>query len=108
KWASQKTNQKIGSLLNRADLANATSCILTSAIYFKGRWAKPFNKSATREGTFTLPGERRKNVPMMSQSGRYSYNQSASFQAISLTYGDGKISMYIFVPCESSGLKDFL
>jgi serine protease inhibitor len=108
KWVSQKTDQKIDSLLNRADLANATSCILTSAIYFKGRWAKPFNKSATREGTFTLPGERRKNVPMMSQSGRYSYNQSAGFQAISLTYGDGKISMYIFVPCESSGLKDFL
>jgi serpin B len=44
---------------------------------------------------------------MMSQSGRYNYYQDSNFQAVSLPYGQGRVSMYIFLPSKSSSLKKF-
>jgi serine protease inhibitor len=47
-------------------------------------------------------------VPMMSQTNLVKYYQEKSFEAISLPYGNGKISMYIFVPGADSNLIKFV
>jgi serpin B len=47
-------------------------------------------------------------VPMMSQTNLVKYYQEKSFEAISLPYGNGKISMYIFVPSADSNLIRFV
>jgi len=43
----------------------------------------------------------------MSQSGRYPYYESEEFQAVSLPYGEGRVSMYIFLPKQSLPLGEF-
>jgi serpin B len=45
---------------------------------------------------------------MMWQSGRYPYYRGNQFQAISLPYGEGRISMFIFLPDNNSLLEKFL
>ena len=44
---------------------------------------------------------------MMSQSGTYLYYKGQGFQAVALPYGQGSVSMYVFLPDEQSSLDQF-
>ena len=103
-WVSEKTNGKIDKIVDQID-ANSV-LFLINAIYFKGAWEKTFDKAKTREQDFTLVGGT-KRVPMMSQSGNYAYLESSDFQAVSLPYGGGRVSFYVFLPSPSSSLAAF-
>ncbi len=103
-WVSEKTNGKITKIVDQID-GNAI-LFLINAIYFKGAWAKEFNKAGTREDNFTM-ARGTKRVPMMSQSGNYQYLETKDFQAVSLPYGGGRVSFYVFLPAPSSSLGAF-
>jgi serpin B len=105
-WVSQKTNGKITKIVE--NIPSDAILYLINAIYFKGNWAQPFDKVKTKEGPFTLLNGAKKKHPMMSQAGRYRYLRGNKFQAISLPYGAGKMSMYVFLPDKESNLNTFL
>ena len=44
---------------------------------------------------------------MMSQSGKYRYYENDSFQAVSLPYGKGRLSLYVFLPKKDTNLVAF-
>ena len=44
---------------------------------------------------------------MMSQSGSYRYYKGKDFQSVVLPYGQGSVSMYVFLPDEQTGLDQF-
>ena len=104
RWVSEKTSGKIDKIVDQID--SSSVLFLINAIYFKGAWAKAFDKAKTRDNDFTLVrGTRR--VPMMSQSGNYQYLETPDFQALSLPYGGGRVSFYVFLPSSSSSLAAF-
>jgi serine protease inhibitor len=105
-WVSQKTNGKITKIID--NIPSDAILYLLNAIYFKGTWAQQFDKGKTKEGRFTLLNGATKKHPMMSQTGRYRYLESGEFQAISLPYGAGSVSMYVFLPGKNSDLNKFL
>jgi len=105
RWVSQKTKAKITKIVDRID--GNSILFLINAIYFKGTWAKEFDKAKTKEDNFTPATGGPKRVPMMSQSGSYKYFENADFQAVSLPYGGGRASMYIFLPAKGKGLPEF-
>ncbi|HIH44002.1 MAG TPA: serpin family protein [Candidatus Methanoperedenaceae archaeon] len=105
-WVSEKTAGLIKKIVDEID--PLTILILINAIYFKGKWSNVFNKADTKEGLFTLLDGKQKNVHFMSQSGRYPYHRGRDFQAISLPYGDGRVSMYIFLPDKKVDFYGFL
>ena len=106
-WVNDNTNSKIPTILDRID-RNAV-LYLINAIYFKGTWQTEFKPENTRDGTFNLANGSQKQVPMMFRSGgSYSHYYSDTVQAISLPYGEGQFSMYIFVPTNRSDLGAFL
>ena len=80
---------------------------LINAIYFKGTWTVEFDKAKTREDQFTTLAGKQKRHPMMHQSGKYRYFEGQGFQAISLPYGGGQVSMYLFLPAAVSSLVEF-
>jgi serpin B len=43
---------------------------------------------------------------MMSQSGTYRYYENDDFQAVSLPYGEGRTSMYLFLPRPTRSIGD--
>jgi serpin B len=45
---------------------------------------------------------------MMSQSGNYLYHRGDKFQAVSLPYGNGGVSLYLFLPDQGSSIDEFL
>lgn len=106
-WVNDNTNEKIPNILDSID-SNAV-LYLINAIYFKGTWQTEFDPENTRDGAFHLSNGSQKQVPMMFRSGgSYSHYFSDSVQAISLPYGEGQYSMYIFVPTNNSDLNGFL
>lgn len=105
KWVDKNTNGKIKEIIDKID--PLTIMFLINATYFKGEWSVKFDKSQTRDEDFTLLSGNKKKVPLMHQSGKYMYFRGNNFQAVSLPYGEGRTSMYIFLPDENSSLKEF-
>lgn len=68
---------------------------------------KPFDEKLTKEGDFYVADGSTKKVSMMSQSGKFEYLEEDAFQAIRIPYGQGKMSMDIFLPNENSNLQAF-
>jgi serine protease inhibitor len=102
-WADVKTSGKIKQVV-RWPFDPLTRVILANAIYFKGKWDRPFDKQATKDHAFNvLPGGTPKQVPMMWQHGHFNYQQGDGFQAVRLPYAGGHLQMYLFLPDTNSG-----
>jgi serpin B len=93
--------------LQRNPKATQRALLLVNAIYFKGQWQLPFNKQNTKPDVFSLDGGEQKEVQMMSRSGSYLYYHGNDFQAVALPYGQGTLSMYVFLPDEKTSLEQF-
>ncbi len=104
-WVAQKTKGKIDKIVDQIDAQPIL--FLINAIYFKGAWTAEFDKSKTTEDPFTTGAGNQKRHPTMHQSGTYSYYEGKNFQAASLPYGGGRVSMYIFLPAQSASLDGF-
>ena len=105
-WVDTNTNGKIEKIVERIN--QEVVLFLINAIYFKGNWQDEFNKSRTRTGVFHLSDGSEKQVQMMRREGVYPYFRGETFEATSLLYGDGQVSMYIFLPNSNSNLNRFL
>ena len=101
------TNGAIPSVVEAID--PQTIACLISGIYFKGSWQEEFDISQTRDEPFTLAdGSNNKHISMMRRTDWYPYYAGDQFQAVSLSYGDGQMSMYIFLPNPDTDLNTFL
>jgi serine protease inhibitor len=104
-WVNKNTEGKIDKIINQID--DQDVLFLINAIYFKGQWQFQFNKELTKPDVFRLAGGERKELPMMSQSGSYFYYKGKNFQSVALPYGQGGVSMYVFLPDEQTSLDQF-
>jgi serpin B len=101
-WAETSTHGKIKQVV-QWPFDPLTRVILVNAIYFKGKWERPFDKQATKGHSFNvLSGGTPKQVPTMWQRGRFNYQQGDGFQAVRLPYTGGRLQMYLFLPDTNS------
>ncbi|MBN1805663.1 MAG: serpin family protein [Sedimentisphaerales bacterium] len=107
KWVEKKTNNKIKDLIAKGVLDSMTRLVLTNAIYFKGNWARQFEKEKTEEAPFTLADGKKVDAAMMNQKAEFGYMETSSFQVLELPYVDDDLSMIIFLPKEYDGLSEF-
>jgi serine protease inhibitor len=105
-WVNENTHAKIPKILS--DVSRATVVVLTDAVYFKGHWSVPFDVKMTETRTFHLQSGAMVKAPMMIQTGEYPYFENDVFQAIRLSYGNGRFVMYVFLPRKPGGLPDLL
>ena len=104
-WVKEKTGGKIDRMVDK--LKPEDVLFLINAIYFKGKWTKPFEKADTQPAPFYLANGRQKQHPFMVQEGEYAYAETEQFQAISLPYGDRRLSFYLFLPKPKANLNTF-
>ena len=100
-WADNSTHGKIKDVV-QWPFDPLTKVILANAIYFKGQWAHPFDKSATKPRAFHLARGETKPTPMMWQRKTFDYQEGDGFQAVRLPYAGGRLQMYLFLPNPSS------
>jgi serine protease inhibitor len=101
-WADTSTHGKIKEVV-QWPFPPLTRVILANAIYFKGKWDRPFDKQSTKDRAFNiLPGGMPKQVPTMWQGGHFNYQQGDGFQAVRLPYAGKRLQMYLFLPATNS------
>ncbi|XP_054005650.1 uncharacterized protein LOC128890802 isoform X1 [Hylaeus anthracinus] len=98
-WINQATRNKITSLSVNS-VQPETRLLLTSVIYFKGRWLKSFDKANTNLHCFYTPTGECRKINFMVHESTYRYAQISSIDAevLELPYSDGKTSMLILMP----------
>lgn len=99
-WADQKTQGKIKEVV-QFPFPPLTRLILANAIYFKGKWVKPFEKNETKPREFHLANGQTKQAPMMTQEGQFIYQETPDFQAVKLPYRGG-LQMELYLPQTNS------
>lgn len=104
-WTEEQTANKIKDLIAQGVLSNLSRLVLTNAIYFKGRWARQFEASATQSMPFTVSGTQKVAVPMMRQTGPFGYARDGGVQILELPYAGGDLSMIVLLPAASSSVE---
>jgi serpin B len=94
---AQQTHDKITDLLPAGSIDMDTRLVLANAIYFNAKWAAPFEKENTRDGTFNPDHGGAVSTPMMTHQASYPYVAGQGFQAIELPYRGG-VSMLVLLP----------
>lgn len=105
-WVAEQTQNKITELIPPNALTELTRLVLVNAVYFKGKWASPFEKDLTITEPFWVTSEHQIKVPMMQQSGRFSYAENLEVQVLELPYGGENFSLMILLPREKNGLAE--
>ncbi|MHA6253034.1 serpin family protein [Oceanobacillus sp. CAU 1775] len=98
-WVENQTNNRIKDIVEGPLDPNLVS-LLINTIYFDGNWKYPFDPELTMQEQFYLENGSTKEVDMMMLSDELEYFETESFQAVSLPYGDGEMSMQLFLPNE--------
>ena len=107
-WCSEKTHGKIPKIIQR--LSPDEKMVLLNSVYFKGAWAKAFNKSATRDGDFNNISGKSTKVPMMHtrRSMRYLADSKMGLQVCAIDYRGLKQRLLIFLPKDIHAFKEQL
>ena len=104
-WSNEHSRGLIPSIIDELD-EDAVMCLL-NAIYFKGAWADPFDKSDTSGGGFKVNGEWKK-IAMMSKKAVAGYYEEQGFKALRLAIGDGSYFMTLLLPDNNSTVTQML
>jgi serpin B len=101
-WAAQETNGLIQNLLPPGSVDPNTRLVLTNAAYFQGDWASPFQTVAP--GDFSTASGQTVSAQMMNQVSPFDYADGGTFQALSMNYQGGDLSMVVLLPEDPNGL----
>lgn len=107
KWINDSTNGKIQKMID-PPIDDNVIMYLINAIYFKGNWAKEFDKKKTFLSEFHGEDGNTQGVNMMVKKGTVEYGQGDNFKAVRLPYGKGKTSMYCILPKGNILVNDFI
>jgi serpin B len=98
---SAATRGHISQLVNASMLADI-GWVLTSALYLDAKWATPFDPGKTAPGPFTPTGAKPVTVKFMNGD-NLPYATGGGWQAVSLPYQGGKLTMTALLPPTGSG-----
>lgn len=104
-WTERQTRGRIRDLFAPGILKSDTRLVLTSAIYFYGKWENAFNPSDTRPAPFHLPGGGTVQSDFMNRTGRYSYAETPTGQFLEMRYDKTGLAFDIFLPKPGGALE---
>jgi serpin B len=97
-WCAENTEGKISEVIDR--LTSNDVMVLINALYFNAPWQREFDPDCTTDKVFhSVVGD--KEVPMMTQRGKFRYAQYQDCQMIELPYAGGRYAMYVVLPPEN-------
>jgi serpin B len=102
-WVAQKTKDKIRNILPPGSVTGFTRLVLANAIYFKGAWARPFDKADTSLRPFHLSRASQAGAPLMHHFDTVRYLENSDFQAVELAYRGHELSMIVILPRQVDG-----
>jgi len=105
-WTAQHTEDRIPELFAPGSIDAATRLVLTSAIYFYGKWRLPFDPSHTRAEPFQLGGGRTVDAKFMHRTADFLYGETPSAQILEMKYQGTPLAFDILLPKTNDGLPE--
>ena len=97
-WIEKETAALIPRLLEKS-LGPETVLVLVNALYFKGRWARPFDPALTTLRPFHPgSGPAVERPTMLAEDLSTRYREDGGFQAVELPYGGGGFALTVVLP----------
>jgi serpin B len=103
-WIADETRNLVPGLLIPGSLDEDTRMVLTNAVYFKGRWASPFDEAHTRLQPFEVSVDREVEVQTMRLSTSFGYVETDELQLLEMPYEGDDLSMVVLLPRDADGL----
>ena len=100
----EQTQEKIKNLFGPGSLDAQTRLILTSAIYFYGKWQNPFLTSRTQPAPFTSQAGGTIQADFMNQTAHFGYSEAQSAQILEMRYAGTGMAFDVLLPKTSAGL----
>jgi serpin B len=97
-WTSEKTKGKIQELFAPGALDRSTRLVLTSAIYFNGKWQSRFKPEQTRSAPFHSSTGTTVETSFMNQTARFGYSETANAQVLEMPYAGGALAFDVILP----------
>src|SRR5262249_21262578 len=98
RWTEQQTKDRIRELFGPGSFDDRTRLVLTSAIYFYGKWQSPFPSSATRPAPFQPENSGPAEADFMSHTAQFGYAETPSAQILEMKYKETGIAFDICLP----------
>ena len=105
-WTAQHTNGRIPELFAQGSIDAVTRLVLTSAIYFYGKWRLPFDPQNTSAEPFQLGGGRTVDAKFMHQKADFLYGETAGAQILEMRYQGTPLAFDILLPKANDGLAE--
>jgi serpin B len=106
RWTEQHTKEKIMNLLPAGSIKSDTRLVLTSAIYFYGKWKDAFVSSRTQPAPFSLSTGATIQTSFMNQTSHFAYTEAPSAQILEINYAGTGIAFEVLLPKALTGLPD--
>jgi serpin B len=103
-WTAQHTNGKIQDLFTPGSIQADTRLLLTSAIYFYGKWGLPFDPAKTRVEPFQLAGGGTADAHFMHQNANFLYGETPAAQILEMKYQGTPLAFDILLPKANDGV----
>ncbi|MBZ5575589.1 MAG: serpin family protein [Acidobacteriia bacterium] len=105
-WTDQRTKGKIHQLFGPGSLDRTARVVLTSAVYFYGKWERPFREAETRPAPFKLDGRGTVETQFMHQTASYGYAETPTAQILEMRYAGTGLAWDVVLPKTEDGLSD--
>jgi len=104
-WVEEMTAGKIKSIITEDSVDETMKMMLTSALYFKGDWATPFDRERTEKDEFVSASGKSASVPFLQTTGAFKVSSSTEARVLELPYVGGELVMLIILPSSKHGLE---
>lgn len=99
-WTADQTHDRIPEIIPPGILDALTRLVLVNALYLKAPWETPFEKRATRPGTFHRADGSTVEVDLMTGEVGGSLVRGAGWRGVSVPYAGGSVAMTVVLPDE--------
>jgi serpin B len=104
RWTEEHTKDKIKNLFPAGSLNDQIRLVLTSAIYFYGKWQDPFLAARTEPAPFTVQSGATMQAAFMNQTSHFKYAETPSSQILEMPYSATGIEFDVLLPKTAGGL----
>lgn len=97
-WVNDTTRGLIQEMISSADIELYTKMVMINVIYFKANWKNQFQKSNTKDSSFTKSNGIKIMKPLMYQKEDFYYMEDGQCQFITLPYYNPNFVMDFILP----------
>lgn len=109
-WVNMVTHGQIPSLVDPGSISRRTNLMLTSAMYFKGKWQHAFDLDKTTQSCFYVDVGQCFNANFMENVNiyKYAYSGSLEAQAVELPYEGHQFSLLLLLPTKRNAIQQLI